>query len=100
MSERLFKVQEMVENTLLAYPETRSSDDLLIVHIYRDYYGIRADKFINVLVKRRENKLPSFESIRRTRQKLQEKHEFLRGDERTEELRISEQEKYLEYARS
>ena len=90
----------MVESTLEAYPETRSSDDLLIVHVYRDYYGIRADKFINVLVKRRENKLPAFESIRRARQRVQERNASLRGDKKTEQLRLEAQEAYLEYARS
>ena len=99
-SKRLFKVAEMVEQALVAYPETRSSDDLLIVHIYRDYYGIQADKFINVLVKRKEMKLPSFESIGRARRKLQEQHEFLRGTDYTEDLRMKEQEAYLEFARS
>lgn len=90
----------MVEDTLVSYPETRSSDDLLIVHVYRDYYGIRAENFINVMVKRKAMKLPSFETIRRCRQKLQEKHEFLRANEATEKARLEAQEKYLEYVRN
>ena len=45
------------------------------------------------------NDLPSFESIRRARQKLQSEWEYLRADKPVEDIRIAKQEEFLEYAR-
>lgn len=100
MTLQLYTIQEMVEQILVSCPETRSSDDLLVDRIYHQFYGInKSTPFHEVMLKRSTLGLPAYESIRRARQRLQQNHEFLRGDKRTEELRLKAQEGYLEYAR-
>ena len=91
----LYKLSEMVRSELEQRPETRSSDRMLIHSVYRDYYGIVNDKWSNVILNK---DLPSFESIRRCRQKLQAKHEDLRAVEKIEQLRFDNQKEYIEYA--
>ena len=93
---KLYKVTRMVYETLEKYPDTRSDDRLLIYIIYRDYCGVSAnDKFANVIINK---DLPSFESIRRARQKIQESNENLRGDKEAEKARLSEQETYINFS--
>lgn len=87
------KVVEMLKN----HPATRSNDRLLIKMIYTDYYKVNPYSPFGEVVMRTD--LPSFESIRRARQKVQEYCEDLRAEEPTESIRIAEQEEYLEYAR-
>ena len=43
--------------------------------------------------------LPSFESIRRCRQKIQEEHPEYRAVKPVEDVRIKKQEEYIEYSR-
>lgn len=93
---RLRKVSEMVYDTLLNYPDTRSDDRQLIYTIYRNYFGIVNDRWTNVIFNR---ELPNFESIRRCRQKVQQDHEELRADSKVEQLRLDSQVDYLEFAR-
>ena len=66
----------MVYNELTFRPKTRDDDRLLIACVYKDYFNIRNDSFEDVI---NRTDLPSFESIRRARQKLQQHHEELRG---------------------
>lgn len=58
-----------VEDILKAYPDTRGNDKLLILKVWEDYNLIltpyQRQKFMS-------KELPSTETIRRTRQKLQE----------------------------
>lgn len=93
---KLKKVSQMVREVLEQYPDTRSDDRLLIYTIYRNYYGIVNDKFVNVIMR---HDLPNFESIRRCRQKIQEECEELRGDKQTEEARMNEQVEYIDFSR-
>ena len=87
------KVMEMLKE----HPATRSNDRLLIREIYTRCYGVNPYAPFGEVVMR--NDLPSFESIRRARQKVQEYCEDLRAEEPVESIRIAEQEEYLEYAR-
>ncbi len=76
------KVSEIVEQILIDHPATRESDELLILKVWAvQHPQIRnkefpfmmfASGFIN-------KKFHSTESIRRSRQKIQEKREDLRG---------------------
>jgi len=69
----LNKMKDRVTYLLETYPSLRDDDFLLIGAVYHHYYGIDyADSFLDVMKHHKEMKLPSFESVRRTRQKVQE----------------------------
>ena len=94
---KIITIHKMVENILRQYPGTRDDDRELIQTLYGKYYGVDYYKPWGAVIK--DKNLPSFESIRRCRQKLQEKNEELRGSKESEEARLDKQEEYLEYAR-
>lgn len=94
---RVREVTPKVIEMLKEHPATRSNDRLLIREIYTRFYGVNPYAPFGEVVMR--NDLPSFESIRRARQKVQEYCEDLRAAEPVESIRIAEQEEYLEYAR-
>ena len=75
---------------------TRNSDRMLIASIYADFYGVGIyEPWIRVVG---NTSLPSFESIRRTRQRIQEDRVDLRAVSEVEEQRISKQVDYIEFA--
>ena len=94
---KIITIHKMVEEILRSYPGTRDDDRELIKTLYGKYYGIDFYKPWGAVI--RDKNLPSFESIRRCRQKLQEQNEDLRGSKKSEEARLAKQEEYLEYAR-
>ena len=94
---RVREVTPKVVEMLKDHPETRGNDRLLIRMIYTDCYGVNPYAPFGEVVMRTD--LPTFESIRRARQRVQEYCEDLRAAEPIESYRIAEQEDYLEYAR-
>lgn len=93
----ILTIHQMVEKILKEYPGTREDDRELIKTLYGKYYGIDYYQPWGSVIKNKN--LPSFESIRRCRQKIQEKDESLRGSKKSEEARLDMQEEYLEYVR-
>ena len=89
-------IQQKVEEILRQYPGTRNDDRELIQVYYGKYCGIDYYTPFGAVIKNK--KLPSFESIRRTRQKLQSENEDLRGDKQTEQRRLDAQVDYIEYS--
>ena len=96
MSERLRGITQRVWWCLEFFPETRANDRKLIEVLYDEFYGVNDEPFYMVL---RRKDLPSFESIRRCRQKIQEEHEYLRADKETEDKRLEAQKDYIDYAK-
>ena len=94
---KLITIQQMVENVLRQYPGTRDDDRELIQTLYGKYYGIDFYKPWGSVI--RDKSLPSFESIRRCRQKIQEEREDLRAVKPVEDVRIAKQEEYITYSR-
>lgn len=94
--KNLYKISDMVWQTLMVHPETRSSDRELILNVYADFYGIFSEPFYKVMDR---TDLPSFESIRRCRQRIQAEDEELRAVPEVEETRINNQEEWLKFAR-
>ena len=95
-------MHDRVMAVLTTYPASRSSDRLLIAEVYRRYYYICKEPFYVVMsMKELPNgeKLPSFETIRRCRQKIQEEHEELRAVAPVEKERINRQSDFIDYAR-
>ena len=85
------KIYDLVKEILTDYPETRDSDKKLIWNVWdeldfidqSEYNCIHYEDFMNA---------PSTESIRRCRQKIQEKNPELRGSKKVQEYRKIKQE--------
>ena len=92
---RLNTLAKQVEQILEEYPAARCDDRFLITAVYSKYINVGAP-FKEVM---KDYTLPPFESIRRTRQKVQETREDLRGTKEVEAIRMKLQEEYIEYAR-
>ena len=96
MTENLRTLTQKVWFCLDRYPETRADDRELIKVLYEEFYSVWAEPFYMVM---NRHDLPSFESIRRCRQKIQEENEDLRADKATEDRRLEAQIDFIEYAR-
>lgn len=98
MKRKDWKLTDIVRLLLRSFPELREDDDLLIAEVYR-FLGVSTESFADVMATRKRRGLPSFESIRRTRQKLQETEPSLRPGEEVQQIRKKEEVKYYDYAK-
>ena len=94
---RLKKLSKQVEAILEEYPMTRGDDRLLITTVYIRHYGVRPTAGFKEVMS--DYTLPPFESIRRSRQKVQEQRPELRANADIEQIRMDLQEEYIEFAR-
>ena len=82
--QNLKDVKSKVEHLLVSNPSTRDSDNLLAATYYFYEEGgkesLQKKTAYDFLKKMSSGELTSFESIRRTRQKLQEQNPSLRGN--------------------
>lgn len=97
----LKRLSNKVAYELENYPELRDDDFKLILAIYADFYEVGTFcSFHDIMMNHADYKLPSFESIRRTRQKLQEKYPGkYAGSENMKKIRDKEFDSFYEYAR-
>ena len=95
MRGRPRRITSLVWYALKHYPETRNSDRKLILEIYRMYRV--ADRPFSEVIEMQG--LPSFETIRRVRQKIQEEYPEMRAVQKVEAERIAKQEEWIEFAR-
>lgn len=94
---RLKTLAKQVEQILEDYPLARSDDRFLITTVYIRHYGVRPTAGFKDVMK--DYTLPPFESIRRSRQKVQEQRPELRANADIEQIRMDLQEEYIEFAR-
>ena len=95
------KTSDLVKTILEEEPKARNSFSHL-------YYMICLKKnpkvlgmtFAQVLMNMKDLKLPPFESVRRSRQKLQAEYPELAGSDEVEGFRTELEEKYKDYARA
>ena len=90
-----------VRSLMVKYDKTRNSDRLLLYVFYKDYYSIMANKDIDRMSVKEfllDADAPSFESIRRCRQKVQEQNENLRADSDVRDIRALKQKEICEWA--
>ena len=93
------KVEPIVKRVLEEKPYTRDDDFLLVYEVYKmfiptlDYLS-----FQDVMINHKSYGLPYFESVRRTRPKLQNKYPELRSSKQVQEARKLEEADYREYA--
>lgn len=93
---KIDSVKDLVYMTLKTDPATRNSDRLLIYSIYKKFGVNAGESFEDVLFN--EN-LPSFETIRRARQKAQADFPGLRADKAVEAFRSEREAEFREFAR-
>lgn len=97
---KLKNISKIVLKVLKEDIESRKNDLRLFLKVQENYIpniGQANLRDVYGLVER--GMLPSFEGMRRARQKIQEKNPELKDTE-TEYYRAKEEEKYLEFARS
>lgn len=94
---RVREVTPKVLEMLKTNPATRNNDRLLFREVYTKCYSVNPYAPFGDVMMRAD--LPSFESIRRARQRIQAYCEDLRADEPVESMRIAEQEDYIAYSR-
>ena len=96
--KQIRQVAGIVRGILEEHPDTRNSDNLLFIKVVESIDSDLLYKpMMDVLVHAKEYGIPPFESVRRSRQKLQEKFPELRGSKEVEAGR-EEKEQHPEYA--
>jgi hypothetical protein len=99
-SEELKNTTAIVRNLLINNPQTRNSDDYLYFKVCETIAPeCVSNKFWYVLLNRKHYNLPAFESVRRSRQKLQEKCPELAGNDDVEGYRALMEEVFKDYAK-
>ena len=97
----LKKIKPQIEYLLKTYPRLRDDDFLLIGTVYHHYYGIGHDEsFLEVMKHHDDLGLPSFETIRRTRQKVQEEHPEYESSKAKKKERQMAFNEFYEFAKS
>ena len=96
----LKSVSKLVKEILEKHPAARNSDDILYFKVCEsiDEWGIESP-FWKVLLNRKDYQYPAFESVRRTRQRLQAAFPELAGCDEVEAERVLNEAIYREYAR-
>lgn len=92
------KTNELVQRILLDYPDSRGSDDTLYKYVVEAINPDAAGMpFCHVLLNRNEYGLPPYESVRRSRQKLQETYPMLRASKEVEEARAENEQEVRDF---
>lgn len=93
----LHETKKMVRGILERCPETRDNDDLLYLRVIRRYSAdhLTLNEFFT---SRAALGIPSFETVRRSRQKVQEENPALKG-KRVEE-RAEAEEAFRDFAKN
>lgn len=96
--------QELVREILISFPEARNSDNYLyykVLSIIGKRNGVDIENmsvtkfFLNI----KDYHVPPFETVRRTRQKIQRSFPELAGTSQVEALRAIREEAFREYAK-
>lgn len=101
----LKSTKALVQSILEKNPQTRNSDSYLylwVIITIANEYGIELSKItvMNFLLELPTSVFPPFESVRRSRQKVQKECPWLSACEEVNVLREENEEAYREFARS
>ena len=100
-SKELKNTTELVRQMLQKYPDTRNSDDMLYFRVCESINVIYVNlPFYAVILNRKKYNFPAFESVRRTRQKLQAEFPELAAVSIVEDARDVNEKAFREYAKS
>ena len=100
----LYRVSDLVRFYLTVDHKTRNDDNYLYFVICRDRLrekgvDISDISFMDGLLMRQELDIPPFESVRRTRQKLQEKYPEFSADGVVSKARAKKEKEYRKFAK-
>lgn len=96
----LKKISVIVKEILTENEETRNSDMLLYVKVCETLNPtVSALPFFSTLLNLKSLNLPCFETVRRARQKVQEKNPHLAGNFNTRRFRAINENKFRKFAR-
>ena len=99
------KTKNLVHKILIEEPRTRNSDDLLYLSVIRHISAINGVSLEDLRVvdflsdKQVKQQFPPFETVRRTRQKVQEKHPSLQATEGVRAIRALKEIEMREFVR-
>jgi len=95
MSKQFKQARIIVKKILEDYPQTRDCDPKLYIKVVeRLNRGALNRPFEEVMFNLKELGLPCFETVRRTRQKLQQEIPELRACDKVQDYRTCQEEKY------
>lgn len=97
---QLKQTSKLVKQILIDEPLARNSDMYLYLKVCQKLNPSALTKpFWNVISALKHHNLPPFETVRRTRQKIQEKQPELAGSDAVEDARAELETEYREFAR-
>lgn len=101
---KIRNIAKMVKEALIHNTTARNSDDYLYYLICSAKMkslgmDIKDISFAEGLLNRNHYGLPNFETVRRTRQKIQQTHPELAGNDEVEAMRTINENIFREYAR-
>ena len=104
MRKRLNTTKELVKNILEKNPQTRNSDSYLYLKVIQHYDEEYNTDFSNMPVGEFLNggcdiKIPPFESVRRSRQKVQAECPALAASPEVQLFRTDNEQAYVDFAR-
>lgn len=104
-AKEIYTTSELVKDILQRCPDARNSDNVLYVRVCTEIgsqVGIDISKMSmpHFLLHLKEYNMPAFETVRRTRQKLQAEYPHLTGDANVEAQRMLNEADFRRYARS
>ena len=95
------RVEPIVKKVLEEKPYTREDDFVLVYEVFKEFLpNIDELSFQDIMLNHKEYGLPYFESVRRTRPKLQNKYPELLPPQAVQEARKLEETDYRTYALS
>lgn len=95
MDKEFKQTRRIVKNILTDYPQTRNSDNALYIKVVAAINPQANDRpFANVLSSLEELGLPCFETVRRTRQKLQAEFPELQACDKVQDFRTAREEEF------
>lgn len=105
----IIKLYDLVKKLLQEKEELRGDDDLLYLEVLRAVNPHWNNAYINTNIEnitigeffseRKKRKLPSFESVRRSRQKVQEERPALKPCEPVQKGRERQEERFYNFAK-
>lgn len=103
--DNLTKLSELVYDILVKNEKARNSDTYLYYIVCNEKLTSNGQDISKItladsLLRREELGLPPFESVRRTRQKIQHDNQELAGSKEVEAFRSKNEKEYRQYARS